>query len=119
MFEPQPDYRRFVDAMWRREPDRVPIAEIGIDLPMKEKLLGKPVRDVKTDVEFWWRAGYDYIYLRPDYEFPHTIPETTNTGRPQYGESDDRSRRAIASAAPASSRSWRIWTRYPWPDPDE
>ena len=65
-FQPQPDYRRFVDAMWRREPDRVPLAELGVDLSMKERMLGKPVCDVQTDVEFWHRMGYDFIYLRPD-----------------------------------------------------
>ena len=63
---PQPDFHRFVDTIWRREPDRVPIAELGIDPPIKEKFLGKPVLDVATDVEFWWR-GYDYMYLRPAY----------------------------------------------------
>ena len=50
-FRPQPDFRRFVDAVWRREPDRVPIAELGIDPPIKEQVLGKPIRDVKTDAE--------------------------------------------------------------------
>jgi uroporphyrinogen decarboxylase len=116
-FEPQPDFRRFVDAMWRREPDRVPIAEIGVDRPMKEKLLGKPVRDVKTDVEFWWRAGYDYIYLRPDYEFPHTIPATTSTGRPQYGESNDQEPKSHSLGGPGVVSKREDLDAYAWPDP--
>jgi uroporphyrinogen decarboxylase len=119
MFEPQPDYRRFVDAMWRREPDRVPLAEIGVDLPMKEKVLGKPVRDVKSDVEFWWRAGYDYIYLRPDYEFPHTIPLTTNTGRPQYGQSYEQEPQSHSHSlgGPGVISKREDLDAYPWPDP--
>jgi uroporphyrinogen decarboxylase len=117
-YHPQPDYRRFVDAIWRREPDRVPIAELGIDRPMKDKLLGKPVRDVKSDVEFWLKAGYDYIYLRPDYEFPHTIPPATNTGRPQYTVNlEDESKSESVGGPGAISRREDL-DSYPWPDPE-
>ena len=118
MFEPQPDYRRFVDALWRREPDRVPIAELGIDLPIKEQVLGKPIRDVKTDVEFWYRAGYDYIYLRPAYEFPHTMPSTTNTGRPQYGDPKEDEANIASLSGPGVIATAKDLDAYPWPDPD-
>jgi uroporphyrinogen decarboxylase len=116
--DPQPDYRRFVDAVWRREPDRVPLAELGIDPPIKEHFLGKPVRGVETDVEFWRRAGYDYIYLRPDYEFPHTIPDTTNTGRPQYGESRQRETKSESLTGPGVITGPKDLDAYPWPDPE-
>lgn len=96
---PQPDFRRFLNAIWRREPDRVPIAELGIDPPVKEKLLGRPVREVKDDVDFWCRAGYDYIYLRPAYEFPHTMPSIMTTGAPKYGgEQAHEERRLVCRA---------------------
>jgi uroporphyrinogen decarboxylase len=118
MFEPRPDYRRFVDTTWRREPDRVPIAEIGVDRPMKEKLLGKPVRDVKTDVEFWHQAGYDYIYLRPDYEFPHTIPPATSTGRPQYDVCLENAPKSESLVGPGVITRREDLDAYPWPDPE-
>ena len=118
MFEPKPDYRRFVDTMWRREPDRVPIAEIGVDRPMKEKLLGKPVRDVKTDVEFWHQAGYDYIYLRPDYEFPYTIPPATSTGRPQYDTCLENAPKSESLVGPGVITRREDLDTYPWPDPE-
>jgi uroporphyrinogen decarboxylase len=117
-FEPSPDYRRFVDTIWRRETDRVPIAELGIDRPMKDKLLGKPVRDVKTDVEFWWRAGYDYIYLRPDYEFPYTIPLATNTGRPQYDVCLEDESKSESLGGPGVIANCADLDAYPWPDPE-
>ena len=75
---------RVLTALNHEEPDRVPIAELGVDQPVKEAFLGKPVCDVRADVEFWWRAGYDYIYLRPAYEFPHTMPGSMTTGAPSY-----------------------------------
>ena len=117
-FEPQPDYRRFVDAMWRREPDRVPLAEIGIDLPIKEQVLGRPIRDVKADVEFWHRAGYDYIYLRPAYEFPHTMPPATTTGRPQYDKPQEHEAASASLVGPGVIATTKDLDAYPWPDPD-
>jgi uroporphyrinogen decarboxylase len=116
-FEPQPDFRRFVNAMWRRESDRVPLAELGIDLPIKEIVLGKPVRDIATDVEFWWRAGYDYIYLRPDYEFPNTIPSTTTTGRPNYEDSSEQDSKSHTLSGPGAIAKREDLDTYPWPDP--
>ncbi len=63
--QPQPDFHRFVDVLWRREPDRVPIAEMGIDLSIKERVLGKPVRQRQGGRRVLVAPGYDYIYLRP------------------------------------------------------
>jgi uroporphyrinogen decarboxylase len=47
----------------RGEPDRVPIAEGGIDIEVKEAFLGRPVASLQDDVAFWAAAGYDYISL--------------------------------------------------------
>ena len=115
--QPQPDFHRFVDVLWRREPDRVPIAEMGIDLSIKERVLGKPVRDVKADAEFWWRAGYDYIYLRPAYEFPHTMPEMTNSGRQRYGEGENHEAKSMSLTGPGVIAGPDDLDAYPWPDP--
>lgn len=114
---PQPDYRRFLDAMWRREPDRVPIAELGIDPPVKEKLLGRPVCGVKDDVDFWYRAGYDYIYLRPAYEFPHTMPSIMTTGAPKYGGEQAHKERSVSIMGPGVISGMADIDAYSWPDP--
>jgi uroporphyrinogen decarboxylase len=120
--EPQPDYHRFLDAIWRREPDRVPIAELGMDPPVKERLLGNPVRDVETDVEFWWRAGYDYIYLRPGYEFPHTMPKMMTTGKPKYDaaedEEDEFEKKSVSTMGPGVISCFKDLDSYPWPEPE-
>ena len=47
----------------------IPICELGIHNTIKEKLLGKPIYDLKDDVQFWHKAGYDYIKLQPDVDF--------------------------------------------------
>lgn len=109
-----PDSRRFVDTLWLREPDWVPIAELGVDPAVKESFLGRSVRDVQTDVEFWHRAGYDYISLRPGYEFPHTMPGSTTTGTPGYGEKR-AGERSVSLMAPGVIAGFADMDSYPWP----
>lgn len=61
---PTPDFERLVAAITRaRLPDRVPLAEGGIDPAIMAAFLGRPVNDLPTFVEFWRRAGYDYAVL--------------------------------------------------------
>ena len=49
--------------------DYIPIAELGVHPSIKARLLGHPVRTLKDDVDFWHRAGYDYIKLQPLVDF--------------------------------------------------
>ena len=58
-----PDFERLRTALLCGEPDRVPLAELQVDI--KEAYLGKPVVDAATDVEFWHAAGYDYTIIFP------------------------------------------------------
>jgi uroporphyrinogen decarboxylase len=117
--KPNPDYHRFVDVLWRREPDRVPIAELGVDPPVKERVLGRPVRDVKADAEFWYRAGYDYMYLRPAYEFPHTMPAMTTTGAPRFDDREAPEEKSVSLATPGVIAGPNDLDTYPWPDPSQ
>ncbi len=114
----RPDFERILKAFRCQEPDYVPLAELAVDTPIKEKFLGKPVRDMKSDVEFWFRAGYDYIYLRPNYEYPGLPPNVavgTNLKRDAElcGKISDSSEawRAIAGQADMEN--------FPWPDPEK
>ncbi|OGO05102.1 MAG: hypothetical protein A2Y91_02200 [Chloroflexi bacterium RBG_13_54_8] len=49
--------------MLRGEPDRVPLVEIGIHPNIKSAFLGRPVKGLGVEVEFWAKAGYDFIPL--------------------------------------------------------
>lgn len=66
---PDPDFGRLLKALRRQEPDRVPLCELLMDREAKAAFLGRPVTSVADDVEFWYRAGYDYIGLAPDVAF--------------------------------------------------
>lgn len=63
MFTPDPDFERLRLSLLGGHGDRVPLAEITIDEGAKEAFLGKPLNDLATDIEFYTRAGYDFITL--------------------------------------------------------
>jgi uroporphyrinogen decarboxylase len=61
----QPDFGRVVTALHHQEPDRVPLVEATVDFKIMSQFLGKPVgaEDLASQVEFWTKAGYDFIPL--------------------------------------------------------
>jgi uroporphyrinogen decarboxylase len=61
--EPDPSFERLRRALFCQEVDRVPLAEVLIDEEAKEVFLGRPITDLSTDIEFYVRAGYDYVPL--------------------------------------------------------
>jgi uroporphyrinogen decarboxylase len=60
-----PDFGRIEIALHHEEPDRVPLAEVVVHYDIMSQFLGYPVTDadVAAQVEFWTRAGYDFIPL--------------------------------------------------------
>ena len=65
----RPDIDQFKLTLKRGKADYVPLAELGIHPIIKEKFLGRPVKTLKDDVDFWYKAGYDYIKLQPAADF--------------------------------------------------
>ena len=60
----KPDFERFRAAVTReRLPDRIPTAEVGIDMEIVADFLGRPV-DLESYASFWGEAGYDYVLLQ-------------------------------------------------------
>jgi uroporphyrinogen decarboxylase len=61
----EPDFNRFLAAVHHKETDRVPLGEILIDYSVQSKFLGRTVTvdDLAGQVEFWAKAGYDFIPL--------------------------------------------------------
>jgi uroporphyrinogen decarboxylase len=107
-FKPDPDFSRLRTTLLCGQPDRVPIAELWFDTPLKETFIGRhvgnsfidPDYDIEADIEFWYRAGYDYIHIEPRYLFPRKpgleIPEGAGT-----------------------VTNWGEYEAYPWPSIDD
>jgi uroporphyrinogen decarboxylase len=47
----------------------VPNVELGVHPVVKERFLGRPLTDLRDEVEFARRAGYDYVKLQPVADF--------------------------------------------------
>ena len=63
---PRPDFERLRRVlMGQGQPDYVPLCELYVDLPIQTALVGKPVRDRVDTIEFYYRAGFDYVMAYP------------------------------------------------------
>ena len=61
----KPDFQRFRTAITREAlPDRVPNAEVGIDIEMMDAFVGSPINDLGSYVTFFEQAGYDFVLLQ-------------------------------------------------------
>ena len=59
-----PDFDNLKIALLNKgEPKRVPLFEGSVHEELKSKFLGKPMTGLETEVEFWIKAGYDYVPL--------------------------------------------------------
>lgn len=112
----EPDFNRVLTVLrLAGEPDRVPNMELHVDWQVKEAFLGRPIRSVQDDVDFWYRAGYDYIHLRANYEFRmvgdgHREQDRLYAGDMQLSKWEGEERSLVAG--------WDDFEAYPWPDPD-
>ena len=68
----RPDIEQLKKTLKRKKAKHLPIAELGIHPIIKEKLLGRPILTLQDDVDFWHKAGYDYIKLQPGADFNPT-----------------------------------------------
>jgi uroporphyrinogen decarboxylase len=101
--------------MLEGEPDRVPNAELHVDWQIKQAFLGRPIRTVQDDVDFWYRAGYDYIYLRANYEYRmvgdgHRAVDRIYAGDMQLSKWEGEEKSLVSN--------WDEYHAYPWPHPD-
>lgn len=94
------------------EPDAVPLADFWFHKSVPEKVIGRPVKTMADRVEFWYRAGYDYIKLIPG------INENP-AGRVPAGESRENSTgRNWAEEGKGIITNWKEFEEFVWPGPE-
>jgi uroporphyrinogen decarboxylase len=81
--EVKPDFERFLAAVHHRETDRVPLGEVLIDYSVQSRFLGREVTadDLASQVEFWSKAGYDYIPITVGMMVPGKVTEESKISR--------------------------------------
>jgi uroporphyrinogen decarboxylase len=65
----QPNIEQLKTTLRRRKGQYVPNVELGVHPKIKERFIGRPLLTLKDDIEFWFKAGYDYIKLQPGVDF--------------------------------------------------
>lgn len=64
-----PDIESFLQTLMNKKANHIPLTELGVHPIIKEKLLSKKIIELKDEVEFWYKAGYDYVKLQPKADF--------------------------------------------------
>jgi uroporphyrinogen decarboxylase len=132
----KPDFQNLRRALTREcEPDYVPIVELGVDYDVKCAFLGRPVRSLADEVEFWHRAGYDYVPMQAGIRkvfWPGHISSEKNaadhdpvsearlgrTNRVRYSLYREQDRNmSWAEEGTGAISNLDDFERYPWPDP--
>ena len=111
-----PDFNRLLKVLrLDGEPDRVPNVELHVDWQIKQAFLGRPIKSVQDDVDFWYRAGYDYIYQRANYEYRMVGDGEADEDHIYAG--DMQVTNWVADEKSLIS-NWEEYEKYPWPDPE-
>lgn len=103
-----PCFKRVLMALTRERPDRVPKAELGIDLAIREAFLGRKIAHVKDEIEFWQRAGYDYLLMGR--ELLGLFPGIS------YGDTSSKKEIHWAKEGRGVIETYQDFKEYPWPD---
>ncbi len=65
----RPNIEVLLATLKRQKSSFVPLMELGVHPKIKEQLIGHPLLGLKDEVEFWFKAGYDYVKLQPKVTF--------------------------------------------------
>ena len=97
-----PDFERIRKAVRHEEGDHVPMAEVLVDYPIQSAFLGRTVTDDDLDaqVEFWTKAGYDYIPLTVGMMSPGKVTEDSAISK--------LIKERVVSGSDSSSDSWNL-----------
>ena len=110
------DFQRFHDAVTRqRLPDRVPLAEVAVDIEIMTAFLGRHISDIKTYARFWQKAGYDYVLLQVRGQPMANTPQV-KVAEGQLSHSGPEA--TVSTFASAKIKDEKTFEAYPWIGPE-
>jgi len=122
MSENKPDFSRIETTLSHKEPDRVPLIEAAVAYETMSKFLGREVSasDYDSQIEFWIKAGYDYIALTAGMMQPGKVTEDSLISKvikenlQKRGDSDSNwnleERAFISDEKDCCCSIWSHWT---------
>lgn len=107
-----PDFSRLEAALRREEADRVPLFEAEIAIPLQEWFLGREIGNAADEIEFYIRAGYDFVPALP----PFFTPRLMRTASPEgEGLSAADIERAWLTESEGLIKTVKDVEAFPWP----
>ena len=118
--ELKPDFERYMTALNCEEPDRVPLGDWHVDQRPKEAFMGRPVKSLQDHVDFWHRAGFDYVTASSGILEPVRAPQgMTVKGVGVHTEYGDKVSREWAYTHEGVLSSWETFEKHKWPTADD
>ena len=117
-----PDFdNRFRRAILRQgEPDRVPLGDVTIDITHKQKFLSRPLRTPADEVEFWAKAGFDFVVAEVGLQTSTAITGAKVNVEAQYALFDyGETERAWVEENKTLIFDEADFEAFPWPDPNQ
>ena len=110
----KPNFTRLRNALLCKQPDTVPLIELGIHPVIKKEIMGKPVVSVTEEIEFMSSMGYDFIKLQPSIQFTLNRKQAESLKKNQKSTTVSVDR-AWASEHEGVIKDWKDFEEYPWP----
>lgn len=125
-----------IEAVMRRTkvPDRIPLMEIGFDPGHKERMLGRPVKNLQDTIEFAKRVGQSFVVISRGLHTEPVVRMAMSAAGTE--DSDAHAESAELHIDAVDSKSWknddqRLWVdataavikseadidAFPWPNP--
>lgn len=118
--ELKPDFERYLKALHCEEPDRVPQGDWHVDHQPKEAFLGRSIKTLQDQVDFWYAAGFDFATSSSGILEPVRAPEgMTTKGEAVHTEYGDKVPREWAHEHEGMLTSWEKFEKYKWPTADD
>jgi uroporphyrinogen decarboxylase len=97
---------------------RLPLCELHVDLPVKQAFLSRPIESMRDEVDFWVRAGYDYVPLSAGLVRVAGVLGGTAVSRPYsvYGDGEMEVTWAPEHQGPIATLA--DVEAFDWPHPD-
>ncbi len=111
-----PDFSRLEAALRREEADRVPLFEAEIAIPIQEWFLGREIGSAEDEIEFYVRAGYDFVPVLPPFFTPRLM-RTASDEDGTLSESDHE--RAWLTESEGIIKTVKDVEEFPWPKAEE
>ncbi len=111
-----PDFARLDAALRREEGDRVPLFEAEIALPVQEWFLGREINSMEDEIEFYVRAGYDFVPVFPPFFAPRLMKSSSME---ENGSNEGDRERSWLVESEGIIKTLKDIERFPWPDADD